>query len=223
MDFRNKGFSSRSFQIWDEFIEKENELRLKWNKSYDKITTMFPNPEELGWKGKYDYLEYEKYMNKHKFRLPQLPEKPKKADYTKEINEYLVKLGVKDEKSLKLLPITMYEQKKEEKDLIYNGISRDHEGRYKYLHERKKYKPEQKYPFPMTSSMNIGWKTYDDNNKVSSRTESEFDSESFVAKSLQDFPTNKYGIRNEVQNEFHRRNGVLSDQWKDDVIRARHS
>lgn len=91
----------------------------------------------MGWKGKYDRLEFDNFIEGNKFRKPQIHEPNKKrTDYSREVNEYLEKLGIKDLTSRKIKPMLMYESK--EKELIYDGISRDHEGRYKYLNERKK-------------------------------------------------------------------------------------
>ena len=139
MDFRNKGIWARTYQIWDDHIKKENNIRLKWNKSYDRISNMFPNSENLGWRAKFDHFEHENFVDVNKFRRPQIhqPNKKQRADYSREVNEYLEKLGIKEEKSRQLKPITMYEPTKEENKILYDGISKDNEGRYRYLNERK--------------------------------------------------------------------------------------
>ncbi len=126
------------------------------------------------------------------------------------MNEYLEKLGIKDENSESLRTFTMYDQDPTEKSYLYKGISRDKEGRYKYLNERKKYKPDQRYVFPVTSSMEIGWKVYGDDLKLSPR----------IASYRDEYTNNPspYGIKNVVINAFHRTNGCLSDNWKDDTI-----
>ena len=74
--------------------------------------------------------------------------------------------------------------------------------------------------------MDIGWKVYDDNAKVSSRfikQSKDIDhATSFKSTSLGAFPSS-HAIKNEVMNTFFRDNGVLNDQWKDDIIKARSS
>ncbi len=137
MDFRANGFFTKTSRIWDDHIRREAELSQKWKKSFDKISSKFPNSENTGWRGKYDRLEFENFIESNKFRRPQIHEPNKKrTDYSREVNEYLEKLGIKEHNSRKLKPILMYESK--EKELIYEGVSKDHEGRYKYLNERKK-------------------------------------------------------------------------------------
>ena len=137
MDFRAKGLFSKTNQIWDDHIRKENDIRIKWNKSFDKISSKFPSSQNLGWRGQYERLEFENFIEANKFRRPQIHQPNKKrTDFSLEVNEYLQKLGIKEPSSTKLKPITMYERTKTENETLYDGISRDHEGRYKYLNER---------------------------------------------------------------------------------------
>lgn len=156
--------------------------------------------------------------------MPEINLIQKKIDYKQEVNEYLIKLGVKDENSNTYRTKTMYEQDGNEISYLYNGISRDKEGRYKYLNERKKYKPDQKYIFPTTSSMEIGWKLYDNDLKLTPRLKyfKEQSTGIIYPTSLTEIPS-PHAIRNVVINSFHRNNGVLSDNWKDDAIKAKNS
>jgi len=41
---------------------------------------------------------------------------------------------------------------------LYDGLSREGEGRYQYLKARKQIIPEKKYDWPMTSQFDYGWK-----------------------------------------------------------------
>ena len=228
MDFRAKGISNRSYATLNEQIGRENELRIKWNLRYDnkltsdsvmdfnstsKSLSIDRQDGSINWRTKLNELEKERYMQRNRFKIPEIKLIPKKSDYKEEVNEYLTKLGVKDENSNSLRTFTMYEQDPLEKSYLYSGISRDKEGRYKYLSERKKYKPDQKYVFPTTSSMQIGWRLYDDNLKLSPRLHTQRD--------LAQVPS-QYGIKNVVINEFHRNNGELSDNWKDDYIKVQN-
>ncbi len=156
--------------------------------------------------------------------MPEIKLIPKKTDYNHEVNEYLVKLGTKDENSKNLRTSTMYKQDPSEISYLYNGISRDKEGRYKYLNARKKYKPDQKYFFPATSSMEIGWKLYDDNLKLSPRLQYFTEESTGITHPsfLSEIPS-PHAIKNVVINSFHRNNGCLSDNWKDDIIKAKYN
>lgn len=42
-------------------------------------------------------------------------------------------------------------------NLLYQGISHEDEGRYRYLKTRMLLAPEDKYTFPLTSNFNYGW------------------------------------------------------------------
>ncbi len=93
-----------------------------------------------------------------------------------------------------------------------------------HLIKGKKYNPDQKFPFPLTSSMDIGWKTYDSENKLTSRTHSDrtlTEEEFLYTKSLNQFPTQNHALKNIMISEFKRNNGCLSDNYKDDLIKAR--
>ncbi|XP_030072746.1 protein SPMIP1 [Microcaecilia unicolor] len=43
------------------------------------------------------------------------------------------------------------------RSLLYSGLSKEEEGRYKYLQERCKIKPEEKYVYPLTTNWMYGW------------------------------------------------------------------
>lgn len=211
MDFRAKGINNKSYKTWSDTIEKETEARLRWNINRERMKEKFGNKSDIGFKEMYETIQFEDFLNKRKFKVPEIKLIPKKTSYDKDVNEYLIKLGVKDKHSESLRASDMYDQDRKEKDLIYNGISKDHEGRYKYLSERKRYKPEEKFVFPITSSMEYGWNFYDKHDRL---TSSRFKSTSFQS------PT-KYGLKNIMNDTFKRENGVLSDQWVHDTIKAR--
>lgn len=73
-----------------------------------------------------------------------------------------------------------------------------------------RYKPEQKYEFPVTSSMQYGWRMYDERNKLLDERMSG-DTQAAV----------KHGIRNLVINSFYRQNGVLDENKAEEVIKPR--
>ncbi len=213
MNFRVQGFNSKSLGVFDDITNKEKDMRIKWNYKYQSANDKSTSDEYDNWKAKIRAAELDEFLNRMKFRPP--PDVPdhryRKPDNSKDINEYLTKLGIKDTKdSSKVKPIFMYDVDKKEKESIYNGISRDLEGRFKYLNERKKKKPQEKFAFPLTNSMEYGWKYYDNNGKFASKEDLESE---FYQASTMSFPS-PYSITNSSLNDFSRNNGVLSDQCK---------
>ena len=64
----------------------------------------------------------------------------------------------------KPVPVIVTEAKKEQrvvsaktKSLLFSGLSKEGEGRAAYLLQRKVKGPEEKFEFPFTSSLEIGW------------------------------------------------------------------
>ena len=74
--------------------------------------------------------------------------------------------------------------------------------------------------------MNIGWNLYDEKLKLRNSLlehAKKIDGVNlapFEYSSLGEFPS-PYGIKNVVNTSFNRENGCLSDNWKDDIIKAR--
>ena len=132
---------------------------------------------------------------------------PRSNRNTAEKDNFLKSLGLAEPNPNPLNLITMYDPPKDEKSWIYNGISRDHEGRYKYLAERRKHHPDQKYMYPMTTSMEYGWSLYDDHSKFSYNKTSEKIQD--TADFLYSTPP-KYALRSEALNSFYRHNGVMN-------------
>ncbi|XP_063782771.1 protein SPMIP1 [Pseudophryne corroboree] len=51
------------------------------------------------------------------------------------------------------------------RSLLYNGTSKEEEGRYRYMKTRSHLKPEEKYLFPLATSWEYGWEIVNiDNN-----------------------------------------------------------
>lgn len=53
----------------------------------------------------------------------------------------------------------MFKPPRRLKDQLYDGFTKEEKGRYQYLKCRKEVIPEQKYSYPLVSSMVYGWKT----------------------------------------------------------------
>lgn len=54
--------------------------------------------------------------------------------------------------------VEMYGVSHQVKDKLYDGFTKNEKGRYDYLKTRKEVIPEEKYSFPVSSSMTYGWK-----------------------------------------------------------------
>jgi len=83
------------------------------------------------------------------------------------------------------------------KNLLYKGFSALGEGRYAYLQERKKKKPEQKYEFPITNGWEYGWKITDAMKHSTSKPA-------------------EFGRTRIVKDSFYRNNGV--DPHDDEML-----
>lgn len=165
----------------------------------------------LGWRGLHNQVEFDKHMSRHKFSVPNMvfPKRPESLH-----NEYLSKLE-RDEsrKSAMFGRVKPRQVSPDEKQIIYEGISRDLQGRWKYLNTRKKYKPEEKYEFPVTSSMTYGWQLYDEQNRRFANDTA------YESSGLDDVvPTHRHGIKNYVMNTFYRQNGVMNDDRRNDEV-----
>ena len=116
-----------------------NDVRQKqnWNKKYEKLIDFKENKFTTAGIG--EQCKFDDFLAKHKFNEPVVKGPDPLPDFSDDVNEYLLKLGIKDTKtSTKIKPIGMYEPSKEVRDLLYKGVSREHEGRYHYLKERQK-------------------------------------------------------------------------------------
>lgn len=183
LNFRAKGINNTSYKTWNDIIHKERDTRLKWNIKYNSSNNL---DNELDWQAKQNKIDFETHLKRQKFSVPE-----------SQNGNNLPKL-----KEALLSRIKLREPSPEEKSLLYEGISRDFQGRWKYLDARKKYRPEEKYHFPVTSSMVYGWRQYDENNRRLDSLEGT------------EIPS-KHGIKNLVINTFYRENGVFFDANKE--------
>lgn len=87
----------------------------------------------------------------------------KPADYRMRVvegDDFWVKLMDKTKADAHLLQ-PMYPVDKATRDLLYEGVSKQDQGRALYLHERYRKQPEFKYKFPLTNSFDHGWRLGD--------------------------------------------------------------
>jgi hypothetical protein len=121
----------------DDSLLNDKRQKQKWNEKYGKLIDFKENKFTTA--GIIDQVQFDEFIDKNKFHVPVIKGPESKPDFSNDVNEYLLKLGIKDTKaSTKIKPIGMYDPPKEVRDLIYKGVSKEHEGRYLYLKERQK-------------------------------------------------------------------------------------
>ena len=86
--------------------------------------------------------------------------------------------------------VTMRVASANTKNILYTGLSAEGEGRKAYLLQRKNKGPEEKYQYPLTSALEVGWKIRE------------------VSGSIEGKPA-QFGRSRIVQDTFFRTNGVL--------------
>lgn len=167
----------------------------------------------FGWRGVENQVAHDEDMKRYEFKVPNIvfPKRPESLR-----NDYLRRLEAERDgtggfewsgrtRARDVSP--------DEKRMIYEGISRDLQGRWKYLNTRKRYKPEEKYAFPVTSSMSYGWQLYDENNRRFAHDPYGNTEESGLV-----VPSKQHGIKNYVMNTFYRPNGVAYEDLRDDEV-----
>eukprot|EP00439_Symbiodinium_sp_Y106_P023503 s5088_g2.t2 len=75
-------------------------------------------------------------------------------------NEHYIeqRLKLEDEQQLRSGP--------DMKELIYHGVSHDHQGRRAYLQARRRLWPQDRLPAPVTSAAEVGWQSYAGPDKI---------------------------------------------------------
>lgn len=77
MDFRARGISNKTYATLNEQIDRENELRLKWNLKYDNKLNTIKEPKisnvdnldgSINWRTKLSDLENERYIKRNRLR-----------------------------------------------------------------------------------------------------------------------------------------------------------
>jgi hypothetical protein len=136
-NFRARGVFVRDAKIMDDSELKDRVIKQNWEKKYENLIDFREN--KFTWLGMHNQSEQEQFLARNKFIQPSIKGPDRKADFTEDVNEYLLKLGIKDYKNPnKMNAIDMYPAEKELKELIYKGVSKEDEGRLLYLKERKK-------------------------------------------------------------------------------------
>lgn len=248
MDFRNKAISNRAYQSFAQNIDKELETRLRFYRKLIKINNDYSKnvaTSDHGWQYKFEMLERDEELSaKKNYKPPELifpaklrSEKRAELDF---LIDSLKKAALKkqnadvDDKTTKnksssidfSLDNNNEENEKLRTKLLLNGISHDREGRYKYLRERLLKYPEEKYKYPVTSSMDYGWRLATGKSylpSASGSSESTNGNAYTLLSVSKEIPSRRHGIKNDLQTSFYRPTGVLNDFWKNDTISIRKS
>lgn len=65
---------------------------------------------------------------------------------------------IREEVALHRSKVPMYPVNPRTRNIIYHGVSKEQEGRHRYLRERLELTPDAKYHFPLLTSWKYGWK-----------------------------------------------------------------
>ncbi|XP_073420011.1 protein SPMIP1 [Dendrobates tinctorius] len=166
--------TTRNQNSWKELIEKETLTRMTWKMKYNKEHPTQPELETIR-------KRREVFIPKAMTSLPPL---------IKNLPALVSRTVESDHDQLDILnlaemrPVTPHSS-----HVLYDGFSKEGKGRSMYLKVRKRLGPEEKYPHPILSSWDYGWRLGD------------------VVK---DFQTPIHGRSRIVKDTFYSRNGILS-------------
>ena len=173
-------FDTRSQNAWKELIEKEALTRVSWHRTFE------PQRQEDEW---FKRAFYQQATSKPIGRsLPAIvvPPRPKPRSDTQEaMNQLTKKLDAeRNPNALK----EMYPVRREHRDLLRNGFSKEGKGRWEYLNARQEMSPEHKYQYPLSTTMEYGWK---------------------LAHSGQEYRTPAHARSKTIEDSFYRPNGAF--------------
>ncbi|CAH8573017.1 unnamed protein product [Schistosoma rodhaini] len=111
-------------------------------------------------------------------------------DLTEQSNEiHLTDNVIKEQNHIDTIELDMYKPPNDVLKLLYDGISKEGKGRSRYLHDRYKLNLEDKFQFPVLSSMEYGWGHAD-----------------LISKSTAQ--SRKFGRQCVIEDSFYRRTGI---------------
>lgn len=173
-------FDTRTQNAWKELIEKEAMTRISWHQTFK------PNPNDDEWFKRAYYTQATQKPIGRSLPTIVFPPRPKpRYDPNDSLNALAKKLDLEhNPNALK----EMYPVKKDHQDVLFDGFSKEEKGRYKYLNIRKEIPPENRFQYPITSTMEYGWKLGD---------------------SGQQFKAPTHARGKIVEESFYRRNGVF--------------
>jgi len=141
--------------FWKESIDKEAAVRLAWHMEFSKEFDSQANPIKKKTQNFLPKISGSKKNHLMNSTTQDYRKSKSKGDAMSMKNKF------KDQGGETTLLLEMRPVTPRTKNLLYKGFSALGEGRYAYLQERKKKKPEQKYEFPITNGWEYGWKIND--------------------------------------------------------------
>lgn len=133
--------------FWKEEYLKEIMLRFDWHQKYGALVKSKQERQRERRKKAVETtlrLPSVKAPFPEKPKIPPPPPEPPKEDDLMGVDEMVLKAEMKP-------------AHREVRELLYQGISHEEEGRYRYLKTRALLRPEDKYTFPITTNFNYGW------------------------------------------------------------------
>ncbi|KAK4471542.1 hypothetical protein MN116_004585 [Schistosoma mekongi] len=191
---------TRGQKILEELYEKETISQLKWFlKCYEAkrthslapltasaiIDTPLPKISEILTKfNKQQQQQEEPNQSEHDQDKEQSNLNEKSSDETLSTNN-----EIQEHNDVFTIQSDMLKPEPEVLKLLYEGISKEGKGRYQYLHNRYKLNVEEKFQFPILSSMEYGW----GHSNLISKTTAQ---------------SRKYGRQCVIEDSFYRRTGI---------------
>lgn len=173
-------FDTRTQNAWKELIDKEAMTRISWHKTFK------PNPNEDEWFKRTFYTQASTKPIVRSLPSIVLPPRPKpRYDANYPLSELGKSLDIESNPDILK---EMYPVKKEHHDALFDGFTKEEKGRYRYLNLRKEVVPEARYQYPITNTMEYGWK---------------------LGETGQKFKAPTYARGKIVEESFYRRNGVF--------------
>jgi hypothetical protein len=197
-----KANTTRTRRAIDETIESENRQRFNWYQEYTRLNLQKPEKRYFTKHFIFNMMKDQKDTDRYRFRPPNMKVSPKQDDFKTEIDEYLTRIGVRNSNGTYSTVFTQ-PATDQVKSLLSTGLSHDTNGRVDYLQERYKIKPEDKYKFPISTSMSYGWRFKDRENLLVQKTSTNF-------------------LNREIEESFFRHNGVFTHEL-DGPIKTRKS
>ncbi|XP_028602608.1 protein SPMIP1 [Podarcis muralis] len=139
--------------FWKEEYNKELVTRYRWHQKYGAIVKAKQQAQR----------ERRKKAMDNTLRLPSVKPAPLDVTPQRPIPPFTAApAGLARERDLTgvdaaILEMEMRPAPRELRNLLYQGISHEDEGRKRYLKLRLLVNPEDKYTFPVTTNFNYGW------------------------------------------------------------------
>ncbi|OON23338.1 hypothetical protein X801_00749 [Opisthorchis viverrini] len=189
---RNFPADTRAQRALEEQYERELTSQISWFLKHQQAKKTSPgkplSPEEISEtkvSNPFDLLP--KHVQEKIIACRAREKKPTKA----------VKKPSESKESVKELPPDMIPPEPYVLKTLYDGISKEGRGRYKYLTERNRLDMEQKYRYPILSSMEYGW------------------GHRQLLKECPNLHTKRHGRVQVIRESFYQRNGLSIEHCAD--------